>query len=57
MVTRRGKGDGIYISEPGNLPIPPELLAAEHAALNGVQTSPDQGLFKSLVHDINLMSV
>jgi len=57
LVTRRGKGDGVYISEPGNLPIPPELLAAEHAALNGVQTSPDQGLFKSLVHDINLMSV
>ncbi len=56
MVTRRGQGDGIFISEAGNVPIPPYLLAAEHAALNAAEKTKDQGLFKSLVQDINLMS-
>ena len=57
LITRRGRGDGIYVVDPGNVPLPPELLAEERAAVGEGRVAADNRLFQSLVHDINLMSV
>jgi len=57
LVTQRGYSDGVYIVEPGALPIPKHLLDEEQAlaAAAGERTN-DPGSFKAMMRDINLMA-
>ena len=52
LITRRGKGDGIYVSKPGAVPIPENTIKEEKKLLGkSIFTSS----FKDLMSDINLM--
>jgi len=54
--TCRGQGNGVFISDPGLVPLPPELLVQESAAIEArVMRGASSSLFDSLMEDINLM--
>jgi methylaspartate mutase epsilon subunit len=55
LVTRRGRNDGIYIENPGSVPVSKLDLAEEHTALSEGRRNPANGLFQSMVGEINLM--
>jgi methylaspartate mutase epsilon subunit len=53
LLTRRGRGNGVYISDPGAVPLPQDALEEEQMAL---VESPETGsYFQSLMRDINVM--
>ena len=57
MRTRRGRDNGIFITDPGNMPLPADTLEAEREAL-AVCAAEEEGetYFKSIMRDINLMA-
>ncbi len=56
LITRRGYADGIYVDDPGGVPLPPDVLAEERAALSARAAPPGETLFAGLMHDILLMA-
>lgn len=55
--TRRGRDNGIYITDPGKIPLPLDTLSAEKTALAArPQGAIDETYFKSVMRDINLMA-
>jgi methylaspartate mutase epsilon subunit len=57
LTTRRGRADGIYIVDPGRVPLPPALLEEERA-LAAEREAGDVAnrTFQALMRDINLMA-
>ena len=53
LLTCRGRDKGIYIVDPGQVPIPADTFADEQAALE--MRIDSESFFKTLVADINLM--
>jgi len=56
VLTLRGRGNGIYITDPGRMPLTGDVLEEEKAALaERRKERPEETLFASLMHDIELM--
>ena len=56
LQTRRGADGGIYITDPGRVPLPPGCVAREmEFAATRREGGEEPGLFRALVGDINLM--
>jgi len=56
LVTQRGRGNGIYVSNPGRMPLPEEALKEEREALaERAICRPDETMFLALMNDIELM--
>ncbi len=56
LVSRRGRDDGIYIEQPGRVPLPGDVLAGEAAGLAARHdTGNTASTFSTLMRDINLM--
>jgi methylaspartate mutase epsilon subunit len=53
LLTRRGRKHGVYISDPGRVPLPLDTLVQENMALSDYPKS--ESYFKGLMRDINLM--
>jgi len=56
LITQRGKDNGIYILDPGKVPIPNEYLIDDiRAVANNDHLKSKDSLFKIMMQDINLM--
>lgn len=56
VVTLRGRGNGIYISDPGRMPLSKDMLEEERVALAERQKERSEvSLFAALMRDIELM--
>lgn len=56
VLTLRGRGNGIFITDPGRLPLSRDALEEERAALaERRKERPNESLFSSLMRDIELM--
>jgi methylaspartate mutase epsilon subunit len=56
LVTRRGRGNGIYITEPGQVPIPADVLAEERAAIAERSAgAADGSVFRTVMRDLEFM--
>lgn len=56
VLTLRGRGNGIYITDPGRMPLTKEVMEEEQVALaQRRRDRPAETLFASLMRDIELM--
>lgn len=56
LVTRRGVGNGIYIVDPGDVPLPADTLAEEQAAVAATDADrPETTTFRALMRDLEIM--